>query len=144
MNVYRSLFIVLILQLLLGCSYEPKPIEYGKRECEYCKMTIVDQIHATEIVTQKGKAYMFDATECMLNYLNSFDGVVARHYTNHYSQAGELIDATQATYLISKNLPSPMGAFITAFKEKSMAEAVRNEKEGTLYSWEELIVHLNP
>jgi copper chaperone NosL len=107
-------------------------------------MRIVDKIHASEIVSKKAKVYMFDATECMINFLNSYEGEVGQYYTNHYSQAEELIDATQATFLISKNLPSPMGAFITAFKDKSSATTVRNEIGGKLYSWEELIVHLNP
>jgi copper chaperone NosL len=31
-------------------------------------MTIVDKVHAAEIVTKKGKVCKFDATECMINY----------------------------------------------------------------------------
>ena len=36
-------------------------------------MTIVDKVHAAEIVTQKGKVYKFDATECMINFMDEFD-----------------------------------------------------------------------
>ena len=54
-----------------------------------------------------------------------------------------LIDATQATFLISENIPSPMGAFLSAFKDKTDAEKVQKEKKGTLYSWSSLLEHFN-
>jgi copper chaperone NosL len=36
-----------------------------------------------------------------------------------------------------------MGAFITAFEKKVEAEKTQAEKEGTLYTWDELLNHLN-
>jgi copper chaperone NosL len=36
-----------------------------------------------------------------------------------------------------------MGAFLTAFKNKEDAVKVQLEKEGTLYTWNELLKHLN-
>ena len=35
-----------------------------------------------------------------------------------------------------------MGAFLTAFENKSEAEKVQTEKGGKLYSWPELLAHL--
>jgi copper chaperone NosL len=64
------------------------------------------------------------------------------HLSNHYTEPEALIDATQATFLISENVPSPMGAFLTAFKTKDAAKIVLNEKGGKLYSWDELLNHL--
>jgi copper chaperone NosL len=94
-------------------------------------MTIVDKVHAAEIVTKKGKVYMFDSSECMVHFMNEFDANEVQLYlSNDYNEPEALIDATKATFLISKNVPSPMGAFLTAFKE------------GTLYNWEELLAHL--
>jgi copper chaperone NosL len=107
-------------------------------------MTIVDKVHAAEIVTKKGKIYKFDATECMVNFRNEFEVSEIKFYlTNHYLEPEVLIDATKATFLISKNIPSPMGAFITAFENKAEAEKVQSEKSGTLYTWDELLNHLN-
>ena len=37
-----------------------------------------------------------------------------------------------------ENLPSPMGANLTGFKNKEQAELVIKEKNGTLYTWTEL------
>ena len=106
-------------------------------------MTIVDKIHAAEVVTKKGKVYKFDATECMINFMDEFDtSEIALYLSNNFTEPETLIDATKAMFLISKNIPSPMGAFLSAFKNKVDAEKVQSEKEGTLYNWNELLAHL--
>ncbi|HKK12666.1 MAG TPA: nitrous oxide reductase accessory protein NosL [Flavobacteriaceae bacterium] len=142
----RKLNQILILSLfvtLMGCDVSPQPIDYGKEACHFCKMTIVDKLHAAEIVTTKGKVYKFDSTECMIHFLEDFDTSTIKLYlSNNYSEPGTLIDATQAAFLISENIPSPMGANLSAFKTKTQAENFQKEKGGTLYSWEELLNHL--
>ncbi len=63
----KSIFIFSILSfLLVSCKVEESPINYGKDACKYCKMKIVDQQHAAEIVTKKGKPFKYDAIECMV------------------------------------------------------------------------------
>ncbi|MCB0620489.1 MAG: hypothetical protein KDC41_17650, partial [Saprospiraceae bacterium] len=61
----KTLAGVLCIFLFLACRPAPQPIEYGSDLCDYCKMTIVDRQHAAEAVTGKGRAYRFDAIECL-------------------------------------------------------------------------------
>lgn len=125
--------------IFMSCSVKPEPIIYGNDGCHFCSMTIVDQQHAAQIVTSKGKAFKFDAAECMMNYLRETNGAeVALYLTNTYNRPGELIDATKATYVISKNIPSPMGEFLTAFDSEESAKNVQLESEGELFTWHEL------
>ena len=132
-----------LLLLFLSCNVSPKPIDYGSDGCHFCSMTIVDKVHAAEVVTKKGKVYKFDATECMINFMKEFDTAEIQHYlSNNYTEPEALIDATKATFLISKNIPSPMGEFLSAFMNKENAIKTQTEKGGTLYSWDELINHL--
>ena len=137
-------YIALLLPLLIfGCNASPKPIDYGNDGCHFCKMTIVDKLHAAEIVTEKGKIYKFDATECMINFIKEFDHSQIKLYlSNNYNNPESLIDATQATFLISKNIPSPMGAFLSAFETRKEASNIQSKKEGQLYSWKELLAKL--
>ena len=138
-----QIFISILIVIFTGCQVSPKPIDYGNESCHFCKMTIVDKVHGAEIVTNKGKVYKFDAAECMIQFLKDFDkSTVELYLTNHYSQPETLIDATKATFLISDNMPSPMGANLTAFESRSEAESVQKEKSGTLYSWDQLLDHL--
>jgi copper chaperone NosL len=144
MQTLKHYLIIALLLMLVSCNVSPQAIDYGSDGCHFCKMTIVDKVHAAEIVTKKGKVYKFDATECMINFMNDFDASEIELYlSNNYTEPEQLIDAQKATFLISKNIPSPMGAYLSAFKNKADAQKMQSEKGGDLYSWEELLVHFN-
>lgn len=133
-----------VTSFIVSCTIKSEAINYGHDGCTFCKMTIVDKVHATEIVTKKGKTYKFDASECMIHFMNDFEtSDIELYLTNVYETPEHLEDATQATFLISKSIPSPMGAFLTAFSSKEMAGKVQAEHGGTLYTWSELLHHLN-
>ncbi|TXN36033.1 hypothetical protein FVB32_15855 [Flagellimonas hymeniacidonis] len=132
-------FALILILLIASCSITPKPINYGSDGCHFCSMTIVDKQHAAQFVTEKGKAFKFDAAECMMNHLKEIDvATVSLFLVNDYHSPGDLIDATKATYLISKNIPSPMGEYLTAFESKAIAEKAREQHEGKLFTWTEL------
>jgi copper chaperone NosL len=102
-------------------------------------MTIVDKQHAAQLVTTKGKVFNFDAVECMMNQLKDWDeSTIALFLANDFDRPGELIDATKATYLISDNIPSPMGAYLSAFDEEGAARHALDANGGELLSWNEL------
>ena len=136
----KNIFILIfVLFLTVSCTVEESPINYGKDACNFCKMNIVDRQHAAEIVTKKGKAFKYDAIECMVREIKEKDeNEIAHFLINNYTAPGKLVDAVSATYLISENLPSPMGANLTGFNNKEDAEIVLKEKNGTLYTWTEL------
>lgn len=140
LRIHLSILVLTILSIQ-ACKIEPQVIDYGSDGCHFCSMTIVDQQHAAQIVTKKGKAFKFDATECMMNHLKEIgQSDIELFLVNDYENPVKLIDATKATYLISKNIPSPMGEFLTAFESREMAEYVQNTNEGKLFTWEELQV----
>ncbi len=142
MQTLKHYSIILLLLIFFSCNVKPQNIEYGSDACQFCQMTIVNKLHAAEIVTKKGKVYTFDATECMVNFLKDFGSSKVQFYlSTDYATPDTFTDATQATFLVSKNIPSPMGAFLSAFKMKTDALKMKNEKEGDLYSWDELLVH---
>lgn len=128
-----------ILCLIVGCSVGPKPIDYGHVGCHYCSMTIVDKQHAAQLITKKGKVFNFDAIECMMNHLKDEDeSTMALFMVNDFDQPGELVDATKANYLISENIPSPMGAFLSAFSEEEAAQFALDINGGKLLTWNQL------
>ena len=142
MNHLKAYLLPFILAqlLVMGCAVEPKPIVYGDDTCHFCRMTIVDKQHAAEIVTQKGKVYKFDAVECMLNHINDVDqNSIAFYLVNGYTQPGKLVDAARATYLVSEGIPSPMGAFLTAFDDVDEAGKAQQKYGGQLYAWNEIM-----
>ena len=133
---------LLVLNLFYSCSIEPSKIEYGKDACHYCKMTIVEETHAAQIVTEKGKPYKYDAIECLLNdFENREEKDIALFLVTDYETPKKLIDAKTATYLISKNIKSPMGANLTAFTQKENAEKYASNGTDKIFNWEELQNH---
>lgn len=127
--------------IFMGCDPESQPIHYGTDNCDFCRMTIVDQKFGAEIVTEKGKIYKFDATECLINFLNErVDDESDLKYvlTNTYNDPGLLVDAQVCFYLKSKNMPSPMGMFLNPFSDAEEATKNMQENTGTLMSWQEL------
>ncbi len=144
MKTAVKIFAFILILSSFSCQVAPVPIEYGTDSCHFCKMTIVDKVHASEIVTNKGKVYKFDAIECMINFANNFNREeIALYLCNELSTSENLINAEEATFLISENIPSPMGAFLSAFGDKSEAERVQNVKGGQLFDWPSLIEKLN-
>ena len=106
-------------------------------------MAIVDTQYGAEAVTSKGKVYKFDAIECLANFTESEkDYSFAFLLVNGYHSPKELMDARTSHFLISKNLPSPMGAYLTAFSEKSAAEEMKETKGGEVFDWKEVQVYL--
>ena len=125
-----------------SCTPTPEPISYGSDMCQFCKMTIVDQQHASELVTKKGKVFKFDAIECMLNFTKESDeSSFAFQLVNVYDSPKELISAEESYFLISQSIPSPMGAFLTAFKNKKTAIEYQTTKGGEVFSWDSLQDH---
>ncbi len=144
MKTLKILVTLLFLSAFLSCQVGPQPIEYGLDGCYFCKMTIVDKVHAAEVVTQKGKVYKFDAIECMIHFSTEFDTSQIKLYlSNDFMNPNTLIDATRATFLISENIPSPMGAYLSAFSTRVEAEKMQNAEGGELYDWNSLLAHLN-
>lgn len=140
----KAFLFVLILTFSGGCAPEPRPIEYGMDACDFCRMTIVDAQHAAELVTGKGKVFRFDAIECMIHYRQQNDQTsFAFILVNDYERPGELIDARACTFLVCEAIPSPMGAFLSAFRTPESARAFQQEKGGQVYSWESIQAHLS-
>jgi len=142
-TISKTFQISILFLFLSNCNTGPQPIDYGNDGCHFCKMTIVDKIHGAELVTDKGKVYKFDATECMIDYLeDNQEASIGSLLTNYYEAPTKFISVHDATFLISKALPSPMGANLTAFKTKQSAKTLQKEKDGSIYNWKELKAQL--
>ena len=141
MKKLLSLGIICLLLSVTSCEIKPAPINFGSDSCHFCKMTIVDRQHAAQYVTKKGKQFKFDAVECMLNDLSE-NGIdhLGLLLVSDYVHPGEMTDATQATYLISEGIKSPMGANLSSFSNKSDAESSLEIHGGKLFLWKEMLI----
>ncbi|MBK7754651.1 MAG: right-handed parallel beta-helix repeat-containing protein [Flavobacteriales bacterium] len=100
--------LVLLPCLFASCgSRGPPAIDFGKAECAYCRMNVMDQQFASAIVTRQGRTYAFDSPECMVQHVA--EGAIAEDQVAGGGCAitrirARLIDATKAFYL---RIPRP-------------------------------------
>lgn len=108
-------------------------------------MAIVEKSHVAQLVTKKGKNYKFDSSECMIQFLNENikEEEMLHILSADYIHPGHLIDVKEATFLISKKIPSPMGEFLSAFRNQEEAKSIQNDFGGTLYNWKEVKEEIN-
>ena len=140
MRNLRLIFTGIFTLLFVACSQEPAKIHYGSDECTHCKMMITDPQFASQLVTDKGKAYTFDSIECLAAYSREKGGDLqeAKLWVNNYANPGEWLNAIQAQYVKSEDIQSPMGESLLALPSAEAAEKHTTDKPGQLIKWKEV------
>ena len=124
----KILFIVTIL-VMTEATLAQDLIKIGTDACSHCNMFIKDQQFVAVAIDQDGDTQKFDAIECLVNYLKVEDeSSFTKLMVADYEKNGSLIDAKTAIYLKSKNIASPMGAYLSAYGSKEVAEKVQKNK----------------
>jgi len=106
-------------------------------QCVHCNMTIKDKLHRAE-ATIEGKTFNYDAIECLINHIKTKNKTHISLLKVADFKTGELVNAKKATYLVSENIPSPMGANLSAFKNFKHASILKSKQGGILYNWESI------
>lgn len=139
----RNWILFSTLVIFVSCQVEPQEIHYGSDGCSFCKMTIVDSKHAAQVVTTKGKAFNYDAIECMVNHLKAWDQAPIELYlVVDYSNPKTMVDAQKAHYLISESIPSPMGANLSAFEKTDDLQQHLSHGVAKTLGWNQLLDEL--
>lgn len=141
MSILKYVVIIGCL-VCMGCSMEADQIVYGNDQCDFCQMNIVDQQHAAQYVTKKGKQFKFDAIECMVHKLEEVDeNSLAIMLVSDFGKS-TMIDASSATFLVSDSIKSPMGENLSAFGDNARAIKTQADHLGDIYNWHELKVQM--
>ena len=133
---------LLLLLLAAACGgHGPRPIDYGRDECGYCRMTITDRRYGAEVVTTTGKVHEFDSIECLAAYYLQARAArtVRSAWVTDYEHPGTLVPAADARYLRASGPGSPMGKGLTAFASDADAAALARRYGGEPMRWEEVL-----
>ena len=128
--------------LFSSCEAKKQPIAYGQANCQHCQMTVTDKRYGSELVLKTGKATFFDSVECLIQYLEANAEAkekAAMFLVTDFRKPENLIDADKAIFLQSKNLPSPMGMFLTAFNDRATADLMQEKNGGRILTWNEAV-----
>lgn len=145
-GIQVSSFLLPVLMLtffsLQSCSSAPVPVKLGSDQCRYCKMTISDPRFSAEIMTDKGKAFVFDDIHCMNGFIKA--GSVKKedirdYYFSDFSGDHALIESKLSFFLSSGEFHSPMGGNIAAFSNHDSLVAVQQKYPGKVLTIDEVI-----
>jgi len=137
------LFSVLVTAglVLAGCNADPRAISYGRDECAECKMTLVDRLYGAELITSKGKVFIFDDVNCLLVFQKRGGSAKPpRAVIVDFARRGSFVPAEEAYFLSHDGLNSPMGADLGAFSSLAELESVRAQLGGggAILRWPEV------
>lgn len=105
-------------------------------------MIVMDKRYGSELVTDKGKVFTFDSAECLVKFINNNEETGLKAHSievTSFDNPDHLINARSAFYIVCGQMPSPMGAYLTAFSNREAANEIKVSKGGYIYTWEELI-----
>lgn len=136
------LILALSMMSFVSCSSGPVPIRFGQDNCHHCKMTLTDKRFGAEIVTTKGKVFIFDDLNCLVNHLNSgaiLPESIAQTLAVDFQKTGSFVAVEKAFFLENEAIRSPMRADIASFSDAADLEAVKTAVNGGIsMTWTEL------
>jgi copper chaperone NosL len=125
-----------------ACTVQPKPIKLSIDQCDNCKMSISDPKFPVELITQKGKIFIFDDIYCVLEYLKENEEIKKNTkdiYLSDYLGAHDFINAETAHLYRSEEIHSPMGGNIAAFVSEENRNNTAKTFKGEVVSWKNLL-----
>ncbi len=139
----KVLLVILACFLIISCTVKPEVINYGKDNCQFCKMTIMDPKFGCELVTKKGKIFKFDDLSCMIKYqkMEVQNKLQYAHVlVSQFGSNNEFIPVEKAFFISSSKYPSPMLGNTAAFAdEKQASELVMADNDAKKLKWNELV-----
>lgn len=127
--------------LLSSCSSGPQAIDYGKDDCQHCRMTIMDDRFGSELINKNGKAYKFDDIGCMIQFTkagNIKSEDINKMYVVDFIKTKELMPVKDATFLIGDGIKAPMGSNLAAFEKNQELGKVKDQLLAKTITWEEI------
>ncbi|MBC7382346.1 MAG: hypothetical protein H7296_05035 [Bacteroidia bacterium] len=125
------LLIIPILFILNSCGKDKPEFYFGKENCEYCKMKMMDNKFGMAIQTDKGKVFKFDDFICLKNYMNSENPAIAKTYVVLFDNPGEVIEAGKTVYGKHERIKSPMSSGIGFFTTTASFNKLFDDKDSS-------------
>lgn len=130
-----AVLMIFMILALPGCSSGPQPINYGKDNCHFCKMTISDKRFGAEVVSATGKVFKFDDIHCIGAFLGSGEIDTAKVkgvYISDFLPPHDFIESDNAVFYKSEDLRSPMAGNIAALRSGEDVKKISDKFKGSV------------
>ncbi len=142
---YIGIFVLTAGLLTPGCGDRqdtgPPDLHLGEDVCDFCSMIISDQRFAAACVIRdaddRRHTAAFDDIGCLLAMDTTLQDSIEHRYVVDYN-TGEWATASQATFIISPEIRSPMASGIIASQSSEDAAELAKRFKGTTRRYDEL------
>jgi copper chaperone NosL len=140
-----TLITVMVAAAALGtaCGVKadgPPHIEVDRTACAHCGMLISEPIYAAAYRTPESGSRVFDDIGCLLKAAAQEPRADALRFWFHDAATAVWIDGTDAVFVSSTALRTPMGGGIVAFRDAAAArEAAARQQGSVLTSLDQLL-----
>ena len=136
-----ALFVIVLASLVAACSQKPSDgppvVRYGQDECIHCGMILTDERHVAALrlsEENETRDVLFDDIGDMVEYEIKQTGLtVVRRYVHDF-ETRQWVDASNAHFIVSKTIHTPMGSGIVAFSDQARAHAKQQMDGGPIGS----------
>jgi len=99
----------------------PPDIVVDRTPCAHCGMLISEPAYAAAYRTPQSESLVFDDIGCLLNAATREPRATALRFWFHDAATAVWIDGTDAVFVSSRALRTPMGGGLVAYRERSFA-----------------------
>ncbi|VXD18291.1 nitrous oxide reductase accessory protein NosL [Marinoscillum sp. 108] len=133
----RSFFLLIYLMSTVVFA---QSVNIDQDLCKHCGMLIRDRSFVALAVDADHRTQTFDAIECLVNYLKVHDEAsFSQLLVTDYSRSNGWIEAKDAFYIKSSAIPSPMGAYLSAYSNLQEVQNIQTQMGGDIFTWTELL-----
>ena len=131
---------VLLLFMFLSCTgQQPRAVRLNEDACAYCKMTINDQRFTTQVISKKGRQYLFDDISCMMLFRKDHTEIsFEQYYAADFCAPHDYVAVEMLTFMASDSLRSPMGGNIAGFTKADSAKYYQQKFTATQLQWADI------
>jgi copper chaperone NosL len=140
-SVRRASAGVLVAAAAACAPGTPQAIADVGKPCDYCRMVISDERFGGQLITKKGKAYAFDAIECLASfYLQQPETATGSTvWVADYANPGHWITVSSALFARSEAHQSPMGLNLVSFSAQADSASLPPDVRGDLMRWPQVL-----
>lgn len=125
----------------------PPTLHLGYDVCDFCKMIISDQNFAAACIVRstdgRARSVAFDDIGCLLEFQESpADGTIEHAYVTDYD-TGDWLNASDALYIQSPDIRSPMASGMIASQTPTGADRLADRFDASVMRFDELGTHTN-
>ncbi|MEM5817315.1 MAG: nitrous oxide reductase accessory protein NosL [Desulfitobacterium hafniense] len=145
-KIMAQLTLLCLVLSLIGCSAAeavgtPREIDPTIDICPVCRMSVIDEHFAAQIIDSQGRVEIFDDIGCLSIHIRKMETTEKDSILASYVKDFESLEwiSAQGAFYVQGQIDTPMSFGIVAFTREESARKFAEEVGGKQLTWEQLL-----